>query len=129
MPKDGRSPGKQMYRCGDCACRYTPDGNRHFCHPKVIEQALAMYAEGSSVAAIGRAMEIKEGSVLRWVKKALLSGWAMDAERSDRKPTSSELPTSARKIRGINSYKPRVNTISFDEMWTRVGARRWKKRR
>ena len=28
-----------------------------------------MYAEGASVAAIGRAMEIKEGTILRWVKK------------------------------------------------------------
>ena len=29
-----------------------------------------MYAEGASVASIGRAMEIKEGTILRWVKKS-----------------------------------------------------------
>ena len=69
MPKDGRSRGKQTYRCGDCKYRYTPDGNRHYYSSKVIDQALAMYAEGASVAAIGRAMEINEGTVLVWVKK------------------------------------------------------------
>ena len=46
-----------------------PDGNRHFYSSKVIDQARAMYAEGASVAAIGRAMEINEATVLRWVKK------------------------------------------------------------
>ena len=129
MPKDGRSPGKQMYRCGDCTCRYTPDGNRHFCHPKVIEQALAMYAEGSSVAAIGRAMEIKEGSVLRWVKKSpfVWLGNGRGAFGSQARLVGAS--HVGEEDAGINSDKPRVNTISFDEMWTRVGARRWKKRR
>ena len=37
----------------------------------------------------------------------------MDAERSERKPAGSELPSSARKILGINADKPRVKTISF----------------
>ena len=70
MPKDGRSRGKQTYRCGDCNYRYTPDGNRHYYSSKVIEQALAMYAEGASVASIARAMEINESTVLVWVKKS-----------------------------------------------------------
>ena len=69
MPKDGRSRGKQTYRCGDCNYRYTPDGNRHYYSSEVIDRALAMYAEGASVAAIGRAMEINESTVLVWVKK------------------------------------------------------------
>ena len=68
MPKDGRSRGKQ-YRYGDCKYRCAPDGNRHYYLSKVIEQALAMYTEGASVAAIGRAMEIKETTALVWVKK------------------------------------------------------------
>ena len=88
-----------------------------------------MYAEGASVAAIGRAMEINEATALVRVKKALSSAWIMDAERSERKPAASGVPASARKIRGINADKPEVKTVSFDEMWTRVGARRGKKRR
>ena len=48
----------------------------------------------------------------------------MDAECSERKPAGSDIPAWARKARGINSDNPRVNTVSFDEMWTRLGARR-----
>ena len=69
MPKDGRSHGKQTYRCGDCKYRYTPDGNRRFHSREVIKRTLAVYAEGGSVAAAARAMGIKEGTVLSWVKK------------------------------------------------------------
>ena len=92
MPKDGRSRGKQTYRCGDCKYRCAPDGSRHCYSSEVVDRALAMYAERASAASIGRAMEIKEGTVLRWVKKALLSGWIMDAERSERKPAGSNIP-------------------------------------
>ena len=70
MPKDGRFLGKQTHRCGDCKYRYAPEGSRHFHSSKVIDRALAMYAEGASVAATGRAMEIKEETILRWVKKS-----------------------------------------------------------
>ena len=126
--KDGRSRGERTHRCGDCKCRYAPEGNLHFYSPNVIEQALAMYAEGSSAAAIGRAMEIKEGTVLRWVKKAVLSGWIMDAERSERKPDATGLPSYVRKIRGINADYPKVKTVSFDDMWTHVGAMRGENR-
>ena len=70
MPKDRRSRGKRTYRCGDCKRRYAPDGSLHFYSSEVIDRALAMYAEGASVASIGRAMEIKEGTILRWVKKS-----------------------------------------------------------
>ena len=31
LPKDGRSRGKQTYRCRLCHYRFTPDGNCH-CH-------------------------------------------------------------------------------------------------
>ena len=128
MPKDGRSRGKQTYRCGDCKYRRAPDGSRHFYSSKVIDQALAMYAEGASVAAIGRAMEINQATALRWVKKALSSSRIMDMDRSERKPAGSDLPASMRKIRGINSDEPQVKTVSFDEMWTYVGVRRGENR-
>ena len=61
MPKDGRARGKRTYRCGDCKYRCDPDGDRHYYSSKVIDWALAMYAEGASVAAIGRAIEIDKG--------------------------------------------------------------------
>ena len=70
MPKDGRSRGRQTYRCEDCKYRCAPDVNRHRYSSKVIEQTLAMYAEGASAAAIGGAMKINEASALVWVKKS-----------------------------------------------------------
>ena len=88
-----------------------------------------MYAEGASVAAIGGALEIKEWTILRRVKKAVLSGRIMDAKRSERKPAGSGLAASVRKIRGINADEPEVKTFSFDEMWTHLGARRGENRR
>ena len=57
MPKDGRSRGKRTRRCVDCARRCAPDGSRHFYSSKVIDQALAIYVEGASAAAMGRASE------------------------------------------------------------------------
>ena len=53
----------------------------------------------------------------------------MDAKRSGRKPAGSGLPSSVRKMRGIDADKPEVKTVSFDEMWTYVGVRRGENRR
>ncbi len=69
-PKDGRSRGKQTYRCGECRYRFTPDGVRHHYPESTIRQALAMYAEGASMSAIARAMDIKLATVFSWVKKS-----------------------------------------------------------
>ena len=52
MPKDGRSRGKQIYRCGDCKYRYNTDGNLHRYPEKTIRQALDCCKEGMSVSAI-----------------------------------------------------------------------------
>ena len=69
-PKDGHSRGKQTYRCKDCNYRFTPDGNRHYYPEKTIRQALAMYAEGGSISAVARAMDIHFVTVYTWVKKS-----------------------------------------------------------
>ena len=53
----------------------------------------------------------------------------MDAKRSERKPAGSGLPSSVRKIGGINSDELQVKTVSFDEMWTYLGALRGENRR
>ena len=63
LPKDGRSRGKQTYRCGDCLYRFTPGGNRHYYSEKVKSQAMSMYVDGSSVSAISRVMGVKIGTV------------------------------------------------------------------
>ena len=69
-PKDGHSRGKQTYRCRDCHHRFTPTGNRHYYPQAVKDQALDMYGEGSSLAAIGRVMGILPETVYSWVKKS-----------------------------------------------------------
>ena len=46
----------------------------------------------------------------------------MDAERSERKPAGAGLPSSVRKVRGINADAPQVKTISFDEDVNMLGS-------
>lgn len=71
-PKDGHSRGKQTYRGGDCHYRFTPEGNRHYYPQSVKDQALEMYGEGSSIAAIGRVLGVLPETVFSWVKKSPL---------------------------------------------------------
>ncbi len=69
-PKDGRSRGKQTYRCGDCHHRFTPDGNRHYFPEAIKRQAIDMYAEGMGIAAISRILDVRLATVFSWVKKS-----------------------------------------------------------
>ena len=64
LPKDGRSWGKQTCRCRLCHYRFTPDGNRHYCSEQVKEQAIAMYGEGMSLAAISRVLVTRAATSL-----------------------------------------------------------------
>ena len=63
MPKDGHSRGKQTCRCGECRCRYTPDGNRRCCPEKTFRRAVDCYREGMSVSAVARAMGVSYAAV------------------------------------------------------------------
>ena len=72
IPKDGHSRGKQTYRCRDCHYRFTPEGNRHYYPERVKKQAVEMYGEGSSLAAIGRVLGVLPETVYSWVKKSPL---------------------------------------------------------
>jgi len=72
LPKDGRSRGKQTYRCGDCRYRFTPDGNRSFHSQATIRRALDMYLECSSLSAVSRVMGVPLTTVHSWVKKSPL---------------------------------------------------------
>ena len=69
MRKYGHAAGRQAYRCGDCGRRSTPGGAYCRPGPEVKERALAMYAEGSSLRAIGRVLGYSAPAVLGWVKK------------------------------------------------------------
>ena len=123
MPKDGRSRGKRTYRCGDCKYRYNTDGNLHRYPEKTIRQALDCRREGMSVSAIARAMEINCAAVYGWVKKAQEAMTAMGMERERRNPSAADIPHSVKMIRGIDAERAEASVISFDEVWTYVGAR------
>ena len=72
LPKDGRSRGKQTYRCRDCNYRFTPDGNRQYYSEQFKRDAVAMYQEAGSIAAVARAKGVSPSGVLKWVKKSPL---------------------------------------------------------
>ncbi len=74
LPKDGRSRGKQTYRCRLCHYRFTPDGNRHHYQEQVKEQAIDRYGVGMAVGAISRVLEVNLETVYGWVKKVR---WAL----------------------------------------------------
>ena len=65
LPEDGRSRGKQPYRCRLCHYIFIPDGNRSYYSEQVQvkEQAIDMYGEGMALAAISRVLEVKLGTV------------------------------------------------------------------
>ena len=69
MPKAGSVNGRQVYRCGDCQRRYTPDASYHRPSAADKERALAMYQEGSSMRAVARVFGVSAQSVSQWVKK------------------------------------------------------------
>ena len=72
LPKYGRSGGKQTYRCGQCLYHFTL-GTEHPHQPERVKaQAVSMYSEGSSIAAISRVLGVKAGAVYHWVKKSPL---------------------------------------------------------
>ena len=73
MRKDGFSGGKQRYCCGDCGRRHLPEGAYRRPGGAVKERAMAMYAEGSSLSAIGRVLGYSAQAVSQWIKKG--GGW------------------------------------------------------
>lgn len=71
MPKDGRTRGQQVYKCGECKKKYVAAAAEH---PRFSEhakrQAVQMCAEGSSMSAAARIMGASVASVSRWIKEA-----------------------------------------------------------
>lgn len=62
-----------MSQRGDCQHRSPPDGNRHCYSAAVKDRAVAMYPEGSSISAIGRALAASPERVYSWIKKSRAS--------------------------------------------------------
>ena len=114
LPKYGRSRGKQTYRYGQCLYHFTPRTERPHRSEQVKKLAVDLYTEGSSMGAVSRVLEVKSGTVYSWVKKAQ---WAWELMR-----------VLVAQRAGRRRLKP-VRVISFDELWTYVGARRKGKRR
>ena len=73
LPKYGRPRGKQTYRCQQCLYHFIPETKHPHQPERVKDMAVAMYAEGNSIEAISRILEIKAGTVYSWVKKSLPS--------------------------------------------------------
>ena len=69
MPKAGTDKGRQVYRCGECQRYYTSEAAYHRPSSAVRERALAMYREGNSLRAVGRALGVSGQAVSKWVKK------------------------------------------------------------
>ena len=109
MPQYGTSRGKPTYRCGDCKHRYPPEGNRPY-HPETVKgQAVAMYWEGSSISAIGRALAARLEMVSSWIKKAAQARATLELVR--------EQPAAAWPA-GLVAV-----VISLNEAWTCLGCR------
>ena len=115
MRKYGHVRGKQSYSCGDCGRRTLEGASYRRPSAEVKEQAIQMYAEGSSLSAIGRVLGYSVTAVQKWVKKGGSQALRHLRERGKR------------RMSGVIGNKEAV-VVSYDEMWTysqvRVGEKR-----
>ena len=68
VKKDGRSRGKQIYKCNQCG-KKRQEGAKHRFTDERKEQAVKMCAEGMSLSATARVMGASVTTVSKWVKK------------------------------------------------------------
>lgn len=67
--RNGKTKGKQRYRCRGCGYNFTnTHGRGHAPHLRIA--ALKLYKEGLGFVAIGRFLEVSDVTVLHWVKNA-----------------------------------------------------------
>ncbi len=69
MPKDGRTRGRQVYKCGDCNRKYTADAERPHFPEHVKRQAVQMLIEGASMSEAARLVGASVASVSAWLKE------------------------------------------------------------
>jgi len=106
--------GKQKFMCKDCGRSFIWKGEKNKHPEKVKEQALRMLGEGMSISAVSRVLGIPEGTVSCWLYR-------------EGKKLIEENEMKLEKLRKEKGFKE-VKSISLDEMWTYVGARRGAKR-
>ena len=68
VKKDGRSRGKQIFKCNQCGRKHQ-EGAKHRFTNEQKEQAVKMRAEGMSLSATARVMGASATTVSKWVKK------------------------------------------------------------
>jgi len=67
--KSGRSAGRQKYLCRDCGKYFLGDASYYHHSRKLGEEALKMYANGMSMRAISRVLNVSLGIVFTWIKR------------------------------------------------------------
>ncbi|WP_432517828.1 IS1/IS1595 family N-terminal zinc-binding domain-containing protein [Saccharolobus islandicus] len=65
--KCGRPLGRQRYLCRDCGKYFLGDATYH--SKKLREEALRLYANGMSMRAISRVLNVPLGTVFTWIKR------------------------------------------------------------
>ncbi|MEO2083668.1 MAG: helix-turn-helix domain-containing protein [Desulfurobacteriaceae bacterium] len=112
--KNGRQNNKQRYRCNECGRVFTPVASRKK-HPREVKElALKMLSEGMGISAVARTLGLPEGTVSCWLHREGKRLEEINEKKLEKK----------RKEKGLEG----VDSFSFDEMWTYVGARRGEKR-
>ncbi|WP_457852388.1 IS1 family transposase [Saccharolobus islandicus] len=67
--KCGRPLGRQRYLCRDCGRYFLGDTSRHHYHKRVRKLALKNKANGMSMRAISRVLNVPLGTVFTWIKR------------------------------------------------------------
>ncbi len=67
--KSGKSAGRQKYLCRDCGKYFLGDATYHHHSKKLREEALRLYANGMSMRAISRVLNVPLGTVFTWIKR------------------------------------------------------------
>jgi len=97
--KDGKVKGRQRYLCRSCNRHFFPDAKHP--HPREkVEEALRMYANGMSMRAISRVLNVPLSTVFKWIER----------HGKRRYEKLVELWTKAKE--------GKVVTKVVDEMWT-----------
>ena len=68
VKKDGRSRGKQIYKCNQCGRKHQENAKHRFADERKA-QAVKMRAEGMSLSATARVVGASVPTVSDWVKK------------------------------------------------------------
>ena len=65
--KNGKTKGKQRYRCVSCGYNFTNTHGRGY-PPEIRLQALKMYTENLGLSSIGRLLGVDAATVMHWVR-------------------------------------------------------------